>query len=139
MPVTKLDAAQVIQHAYDEANNRIRTDATLSASSVTVTVDIQETDDSILVYGNDGSTNRAIRTDALGRTVTVSTNYALRLDDTSTPNVSYVGQADIGSATGSAVWQIKKIDETTGLVITWADSNDSFDNIWNNRTSLTYG
>jgi hypothetical protein len=139
MPVTKLDAAQVIQHAYDEANNRIRTDATLSASSVTVTVDIQETDDSILVYGNDGSTNRAIRTDALGRTVTVSTNYALRLDDTSTPNVTYVGQAAIGSGTGSAVWQIKKIDETTGMTITWVDSNDSFDNIWDNRTGLTYG
>lgn len=227
---TKLDAAQVIQQAYDEANNRIRTDASLSASSVTVFVDIDEADDSIVVYGNDGSTNRVIRTDANGElqidvlssalptgaatestlstlngkviavdtgAVTVissvlptgaatsalqitgnaslasidakltspltvtgpltdvqlratpvpvsgtisanPTDYALQLDDTSTPNVTYVGYAAIGSSTASAVWRIKKIDETSGLVITWADSDNNFNNIWDNRTSLTYG
>lgn len=67
-----------------------------------------------------------------------STSYAIRLDDTSTTNVTYVGKATIASSTSSAVWQVQKIDETTGMVITWADGNSSFDNIWNNRTSLTY-
>jgi hypothetical protein len=67
------------------------------------------------------------------------TDYAIQLDDTSTPNITYVGYAAIGSATSAAVWRIKRIDETSGLVITWADSNNNFDNIWSNRTGLTYG
>jgi hypothetical protein len=70
---------------------------------------------------------------------TVAGLNELCLDDTSTANVTYVGIAVIGSATSAAVWRIKKIDETTGLVITWADSNSNFDNIWDNRTSLVYG
>lgn len=66
-------------------------------------------------------------------------NYALKLDDTTTTSVTYVGKAAIGSATSSAVWQIKKIDETTGMSITWADGDDLFDNVWDNRaTTETY-
>lgn len=64
-------------------------------------------------------------------------NYALKLDDTSTANVTYVGKAAIGSSGASAVWQIKKIDETSGIVITWA-GGDSFTNVWDDRTTLTY-
>jgi len=65
-------------------------------------------------------------------------HFALQMDDSSTANVTYVGTASIGSLTSGAVWRIIKIDETSGLSITWADGNDSFDNIWDNRTSLTY-
>lgn len=65
-------------------------------------------------------------------------DYALQLDDTSTPNVMYVGQAAIGSITSAAVWQIKKVDTTSGLVITWAGSGN-FTQIWDNRVGLTYG
>lgn len=69
---------------------------------------------------------------------TTTTNYATRVDDTTTENVTYLGKASIGSATSGALWQIQKIDETAGTIITWADGNDSFDNIWDNRASLTY-
>lgn len=65
-------------------------------------------------------------------------SYTTRLDDFTTTNVTYVGKAPIGSAVGSAVWQIQKIDETTGMVITWADGDSSFNNIWDNRAGLTY-
>jgi len=66
-------------------------------------------------------------------------DYAIRLDDTTTTSVTYVGKAAIESATSSAVWQIKKIDETTGIVITWADGDDLFDNVWDNHaTTETY-
>jgi hypothetical protein len=68
----------------------------------------------------------------------VSSQVALRLDDTTTANATYVGIAPIGTAAGTALWQIKKIDETSGMIITWADANSNFDNIWNNRASLTY-
>lgn len=68
----------------------------------------------------------------------MSPDMSLRLDDTTTTDVTYVGVASPGSAEGSAVWKIKKIDETTGLSITWADGNSNADNIWTNRASLTY-
>jgi hypothetical protein len=67
-----------------------------------------------------------------------SENYAELLDTTSTANTIYEGIAAIGSATSSPVWQIRRTNTST-LVATWADSNDAFDNIWDNRTSLNYG
>jgi hypothetical protein len=65
-------------------------------------------------------------------------NLLTFLDDTTTANVTYIGQAAIGSDESQAVWQVKKVDETSGIIITWADGDANFDNIWNNRTSLTY-
>lgn len=53
--------------------------------------------------------------------------------------ITYVGIAAIGSATSSAVWKIMEIDETSGTVITYADSDDNYDNVWDDRESLTYG
>lgn len=53
---------------------------------------------------------------------------------------TYVGQAKIGSATSQAVWQIFKVVTSSGVTtITWADSDDKFNNIWDNRASLSYG
>lgn len=63
---------------------------------------------------------------------------ASRVDDISTASVTYVGEAVVGGSAASAIWRIKRIDETSGIVITWADGNSNFDNIWNNRTGLTY-
>lgn len=40
--------------------------------NATIEVDIDQATDSIQIYGNDGSANRAILTDALGRLITVS-------------------------------------------------------------------
>ena len=63
--------------------------------------------------------------------------FALRLDTVG--DVDYVGEATIGSTTSAAVWRIKKVDNTGGdLILQWADGNASFDNIWDNRLSLTY-
>lgn len=61
-----------------------------------------------------------------------------RLDDYTTANVTYVGKAAIGSSTASAVWQIQKIDETTGMVISWGGTGIA-DQIWDNRaTTVVY-
>jgi hypothetical protein len=66
-------------------------------------------------------------------------NYNTLLDDTTTPNITYVGKAAIGSDVSDEVWQIKRIDETSGLVITWADGDDMFDNTWSARaTTIVY-
>lgn len=54
---------------------------------------------------------------------------------------TYIGKVTPGSVgnTPSAIWQIKKIT-TSGTIttISFADGNDSYDNIWDNRASLSY-
>lgn len=52
--------------------------------------------------------------------------------------VTYYGKAKPGTLTSAAAWQIRKIDESSGTEITWADGEDSFDNIWDNYASLSY-
>ena len=66
------------------------------------------------------------------------TTYAIRVDDASS-TVTYVGEASIRSPEAAPVWRIKKL-ETVGSVlsITWADGNMSFDNVWNDRATLSY-
>ena len=52
-------------------------------------------------------------------------------------DVDYVGEAVIGTATSAASWRIKKVDSASGIVITWAGTG-VFDQIWDNRASLSY-
>jgi len=63
--------------------------------------------------------------------------YQTRIDDVS-GTVSYVGDAQPGVATSETVWRIKKIDTTSGTVITWAEGSSAFDKIWNSRTDYDY-
>lgn len=66
-------------------------------------------------------------------------NATMRTDTSTTPGSTYIGIAVIGSDEADAVWQIQRIDESSGMVtVLWADGNDSCDNIWDNRASLTY-
>lgn len=77
-------------------------------------------------YGYDGVTLQRQKADALAMKITVS------------GSITYIGIAAPGTAQGTAKWQCKKIDETTGTVITWADGNATFDNIATDLTALTY-
>lgn len=65
--------------------------------------------------------------------------------DQSSSTVLYMGFAQPGSDTVSgkadARWRIKKIDTTTSTnqkITTWADGNSLYDNVWNDRATLTY-
>lgn len=49
----------------------------------------------------------------------------------------YLGEAAIGSDTSSAVWRVKRIDYTSGVVIIWAGTG-AFDQVWDSHESLTY-
>ena len=65
--------------------------------------------------------------------------YDLEIDE-SVPGVTYIGQALPGSATSSAVWRIRKITEITGgTSVDWAGGTSLFDQVWDDRLSLTYG
>lgn len=70
--------------------------------------------------------------------VQLETNAAIRIDEASA-TITYVGKAKIGTSPGQAFWQVFKIDTTSGTIITWADSDDNYDNIWDDRATLTYG
>ena len=61
--------------------------------------------------------------------------FTLRL--ASVGDVDYVGEASIGTATSAASWRVKKVDSTTGIIIQWAGTG-VFDQIWDNRASLSY-
>lgn len=64
-------------------------------------------------------------------------NMALRVaQDSVDSTINYVGKAQIGSAESAEVWQIIKVDGDGNC--TWADGDDSFDNIWDDRESLSY-
>lgn len=60
--------------------------------------------------------------------------------DYSGTDLIYSGRAPMGSAKSAAVWQIRKYTYSTGNLvdIQWADGDSNYDNIWNNRASLTY-
>lgn len=64
---------------------------------------------------------------------------AVRVDNKSgDDNITYIGKSYPGAGTDTANWQIKKIDETSGTVITFADGDDNYDNIYDDRESLSY-
>jgi hypothetical protein len=71
----------------------------------------------------------------MSKTTTYTSNF-----DQYDAATGYVGDALPGTATSAALWRIKKLvfgadgDVTT----TFADGNDLFDNIWDNRASLSY-
>lgn len=51
---------------------------------------------------------------------------------------TYLALAAPGTAQATAKWQARKIDTSSGVVITWADGNSNFDNTSTDLTSLTY-
>lgn len=64
-------------------------------------------------------------------------SLATRFDGTSSP-LLYLGTAQPGTSSSSAAWQIQRIDVTSGVVFAYADGNANFDNVWDNRASLSY-
>lgn len=53
-------------------------------------------------------------------------------------NLTYLGTAPPGSSEADPVWQVKRLDKSSGMVILFADGNDRFDNVWANRAGLSY-
>ncbi len=71
----------------------------------------------------------------LGTGTTEALALSVRLDEGAT--YTYVGNAAPGSSTADAVWQIKRITNADTTVL-FADGNSNFDNIYDDRASLTY-
>ena len=63
---------------------------------------------------------------------------ATRIDDVG-GGVSYVGRAKPGTATSDPKWQIRRVTITApDSVVEWADGNNDYDNVWDDRLALSY-
>ena len=70
--------------------------------------------------------------------VTIIGPLASQLDQVG-GSITYLGEAQPGTITSAASWRIRKIVETgPDVAITWADGDEDFDNIWDDRLSLSY-
>lgn len=71
--------------------------------------------------------------------ITDSQIYAKRVDFIN-DNLLYKGEAIVGTAPSVSSWRIVRISIGNDGDVTneWADGNANFDNIWDNRTGLTY-
>ncbi len=78
-----------------------------------------------LEYDPSGSVKRTVTGDLTSRIV-------------SSGGVSYIGEATLGSATSSAVWQVTKADTTTSPQTIKIAGTGAFDQIFDNYASLTY-
>ena len=60
--------------------------------------------------------------------------------DGASPETIYKGTANPGAATSLAVWRCEEITIAADgdVTILYADGNDNFDNIWDNRAALSY-
>ena len=66
-----------------------------------------------------------------------------KIENLSSGQPLYVGEADSGTAIATASWRIKKLEyddgtsmPTTG--VTWAEGNTSFDKAWTLRATYSY-
>lgn len=85
---TKLDSNQVIKSVFDEANNRLRTDATINGDIVIGDIEISQVDDSIRI--GDG-TNLITATQDAGKTgldVNIINDVQLDIDAASGDNIA---------------------------------------------------
>lgn len=80
---------------------------------------------------------RVIGTDPFGGVLTDG-NFTTAID-AADANTTYIGNAQIGTATSVAEWQIKKITVSgTITLIKWASGTDAFTNEWDERATYVY-
>lgn len=70
--------------------------------------------------------------------ITSSPGLSLELDSVG-GGVLYVGEAEAGAASSAAAWRIKRVTLTGADVsVKWADGDALFNNVWDDRASLSY-
>lgn len=67
-------------------------------------------------------------------------NYTMVIEYDGSNNPIYIGKAKYGTLKSAAKWQIQKLtySGTNPTDIQWANGEDAFVNIWDNRAALSY-
>lgn len=79
--------------------------------------------------------------DGVGLQRVNSSNISLRLEYDGSSNPIYIGRAKVGTATSTALWQIRKLAfDGSGNVtsIKYANGSPDYNQIWDNRAGLSY-
>ena len=63
--------------------------------------------------------------------------YNEQVDSVDT-NLTYIGSAEPGTLTNAASWRVLRVDNTTGSIILYADGDTKFDNVFDDRQTLSY-
>ena len=72
-------------------------------------------------------------------TTSAKTPELTTLVDEVNSNLTYIGLGKLGTADSDAKWQIRKIEKIGSVTtIQYADGNRRYDNVWDDRASLTY-
>jgi len=86
-----------------------------------------------------GENKKALDVHVLGGQLGGSGQKIIIIDNASS-SITYYGYADPGSADSSAAWRIlrKEVVSATVTEFKYADGDTNYDNIWDDRASLTY-
>lgn len=86
----------------------------------------------------EGAGKSVMTTDMGGEQVQAIQGVPLAVKKTPVGTTTYVAFALPGTAEASAAWRAFKMDESSGLRITWANGTDAFSNVATDLTALTY-
>jgi hypothetical protein len=132
-PYTKLDANQVLKHSFDEAEDRLRVDATISATIGDVTI-VDSTSGDPLKVNADGSINVNVdniaidaSTDSIAigqgaNRLTVNPDGSINVNDTN-PSIGSIGSTapskatEMGAVDNSGNLQSLKVDPSGKLLV----------------------
>jgi hypothetical protein len=124
-----------INPATEETASTLATEATastlLKTDDLTFDVGSGALEVKVSEIATTASTETTLQTISFG-----GFKFALKM--TTVGSVDYIGEAAAGTAASSALWRAKKVDSTSGIIITWADGNANFDNVATDLTTLTY-
>lgn len=89
-------------------------------------------------FDEDTNTSMVLPVGYDGQNIQFPNADALAVKITESGTNTYIGIAAPGTAEATAKWQCKKIDESTGTVITFADGDANFDNTATDLTAHSY-
>lgn len=128
-----------INLAQDSQTNSVQIFARISMSKITAS----ENRNDILIEPVTGTTyagdnKKALDVHVLGGQLAGSSKIIII--DNASASITYYGYANPGTANSDATWRIlrKEVVSASVTEFKYADGNDNYDNVWNNRASLTY-
>lgn len=98
----------------------------------------------VILAGEDVSVTpnvlRRVQVDSSGNIINVEPRYTVAMEYDTNNNPIYIGKAPMGTAKSENGWRLQKLTYSGSNLtdVQYADGNDSFDNVWDNRASYSY-
>ena len=95
----------------------------------------------VAVFGWDGEKMVQLKVGSLGQLNSDEERHTIAIEYDANNNPIYIGEVAEGTAKTVAAWRIKKLawDASGNMTdLQWADGNDNFDNVWDDRVTYSY-